>query len=107
MTPVQVLFSIFGSLLGRLLALSSLKEVPAEKKAPLFTKTYFLTAFVDIILGLAITFMQFIDSKLPLTLFLVVQLSATAPIIGRGIINSLPTNTIYPGVKPRKRTGFI
>jgi len=94
MTIEIIFLSIFGSLLGKLLILRTLNELPKQNRPEIFTFTFLLSAFIDILLGLVFTYVQYRLAN-TMNVLLAIQISATAPLIASSILKVIPSNSVY------------
>jgi hypothetical protein len=95
MTLETIIFSIFGSLLGKLLLLRTLVDLPKQKRPHITSFAFLLSALIDVILGLAFTYVQFRIANMKDSILLAIQISATAPLIASSIMKAIPTNSVY------------
>lgn len=93
MTIEIYLFSIFGSLLGKLLMLRSLFDLPKQKRPNILSLEFLASAFIDILLGIAFTYVQYKVAN-DMNILLAIQISATAPLIATSVIKAIPTNVL-------------
>ena len=94
MTIEIYIFSIFGSLLGKLLMLRSLIDMPKQKRPEILSFAFLVSAIIDIVLGIGFTYVQYTVAN-PMNLLLAIQISATAPLIATSIMKAIPANTAY------------
>ena len=89
-----IILSIFGSLLGKLLIIRAINDLPKQKRPEVFNLAFLLSALIDIILGIGFTYIQYKVAD-TMNVLLALQISATAPLIASSLLKSLPSSSIY------------
>jgi multisubunit Na+/H+ antiporter MnhG subunit len=102
MTTEIIILSIFGSLLGKLLILRTMGDLPKNRRPNLFSFAFILSAFIDIILGFAFTYVQYKVAN-TMNVLLAIQISATAPLIATSLMKAIPSNSVYDSEKEEKK----
>jgi hypothetical protein len=96
MTTEIIILSVFGSLLGKLLILRGINDLPKQKRPEIFNLAFVISACIDIILGVGFTYVQYRFAG-TMNALLAIQISATAPLIATSLIKTIPSNTAFSG----------
>ncbi|MFO7526029.1 MAG: hypothetical protein R6W68_11305 [Ignavibacteriaceae bacterium] len=96
MTTEIIILSVFGSLIGKLLIIRGINDLPKQKRPEIFNLAFFISACIDIILGVGFTYVQyrFADT---MNVLLAIQISATAPLIASSLMKTIPSNSVFAG----------
>jgi hypothetical protein len=94
MTIEIIVLSVFGSLLGKLLVIRGLTNVPKQNRPGILSFAFLVSAVIDIILGFGFTYVQYMANDYAITPLLALQISASAPLIASSVINSMPKNLV-------------
>jgi hypothetical protein len=96
MTTEIIILSVFGSLIGKLLILRGINYLPKQKRPEIFNLAFIVSAFIDIILGVGFTYVQYRFAN-TMNVLLAIQISATAPLIASSLMKTIPSNSVFAG----------
>ena len=94
MTTEIIILSIFGSLLGKLLILRGINDLPKQKRPEVLNIAFLISACIDVILGIGFTYVQYKVAD-TMNVLLALQISATAPLIASSLMKTIPSTTVF------------